>query len=139
MEISASWIWGVGGSLIITVIFYLLQAFGMQSWQAPIGFMSERWYLITPLVIGFGIQVGLFRAIHQRAQHCGGATMATSGGISSGTMLACCMHNLVPLIPILGIGGLATFFAVYQTQVFVISIAVAYLGVGYMSWKYLTI
>ncbi len=130
---------GIGGAIAILVIFYLIQTLGMQSWQVPLQFMQDRWYLVAPLVVGFGIQVGLFRAIHLHACRGGGVAMATSGGVSSGTMLACCMHNLVLLFPILGVSGLATFFAAYQTQVFVVSIVVAYLGVGYMLSKYKSI
>jgi len=34
------------------------------------------------------------------------------------------------------VSGLAAFFAAYQTQVFLLSIAVTFTGVGYMLWKY---
>ena len=100
--------------------------------------MQDRWYLVAPLVVGFGISWSI-SVIHLHACRGGGVAMATSGGVSSGTMLACCMHNLVLLFPILGVSGLATFFAAYQTQVFVVSIVVAYLGVGYMLSKYKSI
>ena len=62
--------------------------------------------------------------------------MTASGGVSSGTMLACCLHNLVPLFPVLGASGLAAFFTSYQTEVFVFSIGVTALGVGFMIKKY---
>ncbi|MFA4845214.1 MAG: hypothetical protein WC654_01500 [Patescibacteria group bacterium] len=143
MEVNAHhfspYLWGVGGAFCITSIFYLVQALGMQSLEAPVGFMLDRWYLVAPLIVGFGIQVGVFRAIHLLARHGGGGTMAASGSISSGTMLMCCMHNLVLLFPILGVSGLAVFFSTYQTQVFLVSIVVSYFGVGYMIWKYQTI
>lgn len=127
---------GIAGAIGILAAFYLIQALGMQDWEAPVGLMLDRWYFVAPLVAGFGIQAGLFHAIHQMARHGGGAAMASSGGVSGASMLACCMHNLVLLFPILGVSGLAAFFAAYQSQVFLVSIAVNLLGLGYMLKKY---
>ena len=108
----------------------------MQSWTLPIEFMTDNWYLVLPLIAGFATQAGLFRAIHLLTKHGGAGVVAGSGSVSGGAMLACCLHNLVPLFPILGVSGLAAFFAAYQTQVFLLSIAVTFTGVGYMLWKY---
>ncbi|MBI5370309.1 hypothetical protein HZA85_03930 [Candidatus Uhrbacteria bacterium] len=134
---NSPWFWGGGGVLILLAIFYLVQALGMQSLVAPFAFMKEKWFLVSPLAIGFGIQAGLFRAMHLLAHRGGGATLVASGGVSSGSMFACCLHNLVPLFPVLGLTGLAAFFAAYQTQVFLISIAMTAFGAGLMIKKYL--
>ncbi|MCR4314111.1 MAG: hypothetical protein NUV84_02600 [Candidatus Uhrbacteria bacterium] len=128
--------WGIAGSIFILVAFYLIQVLGMQDWEAPVEFMLDKWYFVAPLVVGFGTQAGLFHTIHQRTRHGGGGAMAGSGGVSGGAMLACCMHNLILLFPILGVSGLATFFAAYQSQVFLVSIAVVLMGVGYMLRKH---
>jgi len=132
-------VWGIVGAILIFTVFYLLQTLGMQSWTMPIEFMTDKWYLVAPLVLGFGTQAGLLRAIHLLAQHGGGAVVASSGGVSGSAMLACCMHNLVPLLPILGATGLATFFSAYQTQVFLLSIGMTMAGVVYMIYKYYSI
>lgn len=144
--LSVSHAWGVVGAIFILVAFYLIQVLGMQDWEAPVEFMLNKWYFVVPLVAGFGTQAGLFHAIHQLSRHGGGPpsprlrrtgrAMAGSGGVSGGAMLACCTHNLVLLFPILGTSGLAAFFAAYQSQVFLVSIAVTLLGVGYMLKKY---
>lgn len=130
------WVWGLGGAVVISVVFYLVHVLGMQDWAAPMAFMVGRWYLVGPLILGFGVQAGLFRAIHLLARHGGGGVMAGSGGVSGGTMLACCMHNLVVLFPVLGLSGLAVFLAAYQTQVFLFSIGVMLIGVGFMVRRY---
>ncbi|MBI4437425.1 hypothetical protein HY631_00545 [Candidatus Uhrbacteria bacterium] len=131
--------WGLMGAIFITLAFYLIQTLGMQSFTLPIEFMTDRWYLVAPLIAGFGIQVGLFRLIRLHAARAGTGIMAASGGMSGSTMLACCMHNLVLIFPILGVSGLAAFFAAYQTQVFLVSIVIAYLGAGYLGVKYATV
>src|SRR5680860_1590317 len=124
-------IWGIWGAIAISLVFYLVQALGMQSWSAPIYFMTSKWYFVLPLVLGFAIQMGLFRAIHLKAKH-GGAAVAASGGVSTTAMIACCMHNFVTLLPILGLSGLAVFFSTYQNYVFIVSIIFVVFGVIYM-------
>lgn len=128
--------WGIAGGLGIGIIFYLIQSWGMQSWSSPIYQFQYRWYFIAPLIIGFGVQVGLFRAIHLKARHGGGGTMAASGGVSATAMLGCCAHNLVTLLPILGASGAAVFLSAYQKQIFLISIAFVIAGIIYMGIKY---
>lgn len=135
----SAWIWGFVGAIGIMIVFYLIQLIGMQDVKAPIDFMLDQWFLVFPLILGFGIQMGMFRAIHLVEKHGGAGAMVASGGISSSTMFACCLHNLVPLFPILGVSGLVVFFAAYQTQVFIFSIVVTYLGVIYMVRKYMIV
>ncbi|MEK7189526.1 MAG: hypothetical protein AAB666_00925 [Patescibacteria group bacterium] len=128
--------WGIAGGLGIGIIFYLIQSWGMQSWSSPIYQFQYRWYFILPLIIGFGIQAGLFRAIHLQTRHGGGGTMAASGGVSATAMLGCCAHNLVTLLPLLGASGAAIFLSAYQKQIFLISIAFVIAGIIYMWRKY---
>jgi Cu+-exporting ATPase len=131
--------WGIAGGLSIGVIFYLIQSWGMQSWTTPIYQFQYRWYFILPLIIGFGIQTGLFHAIHLLSKRGGGGTMAASGSVSATAMLGCCSHNLVTLLPILGASGAAVFLSAYQKQIFLISIAFVIAGVIYMGNKYFKI
>lgn len=131
--------WAILGAMGISLVFYLVQALGMLSWTEPISFSQERWYFLLPLVIGFGTQMGLYRAIHLKVRPMGTATVAASGGVSTGAMLACCMHNLAALLPVLGISGLAVFFSTYQNYIFLGSILVMLGGVMYMWRKYRTV
>ena len=128
-------VWGVFGAIGISLIFYLVQALGMQSFTAPLYFMKSKWYFIFPLILGFAIQMGIFRAIHLKAKQ-GGATVAASGGVSTTAMIACCMHNFVTLLPILGLSGAAVFFSTYQNYVFTFSILFVIGGIIYMGQKY---
>lgn len=129
-------LWGILGSLGIALLFYLAQALGMQSWSAPIDFSFDKWYFVAPLIAGFGIQMGLFRAIHLKVANGGAGVMAASGGVSTTSMIACCMHNLTTLFPILGFSGVAVFFATYQDYVFGISLLFVIGGVIYMLNRY---
>ncbi len=84
--------------------------------------LRSMWYLILPLAGGFGTQMGLYTSIRHTATLTG--TVAGTGGISAGSMVACCSHFLLNIIPIAGISGLAIFLVKYQP---------AFLGVGILS------
>jgi len=129
-------IWGIFGALGIGVVFYLLQVLGMQSWSAPVEFSINKWYFVFPLVVGFGVQMGLFRAIHLKITQGGGGVLAVSGGVSSTSMIACCLHNLVSIFPVLGLSGLAVFLSAYQDYVFGVSLLFVAGGITYMFRKY---
>jgi len=131
-------VWGAVGAGLIAVVLYLAQVLGMQDWSAPFGFIRDQWYLLLPLVIGFGVQMGLFRAIRLKAKQ-GSAALIASGGVSTSAMAACCMHNFAALLPVVGLSGAASFLSKYQTQVFMVSILFVVVGTVYMWKKYRTV
>ena len=128
-------IWSIGGAVFIALAFYLVQVLGMQSWSGPLYFMKAKWYFILPLIITFSLQLGLFKALQLQAQKAGQVVVAT-GSVSTTTMAACCLHNLVIVFPFLGLSGLAVFFSIYQNYVFMFSILLALTGVAFMWKKY---
>ena len=128
-------IWGFLGAISITLVFYSVQVLGMQSWSGPLYFMKAKWYFISPLILTFSIQLGLFRAMYQQARRAGGV-VAASGGVSTTTMIACCLHNLAVVLPFLGLTGAAVFFAAYQNYIFIFSTIFSIGGVIFMWYKY---
>lgn len=77
------------------------------------------WYWILTLVIGFGLQAGLYSYIRQEIRQrkikaAASKELAASAGISTGSMIACCTHHLVDVLPILGFSALFLFLAEYQ-------------------------
>ena len=131
----SSFLWGLGGVVGISILLYGIQFIGMLDILGPWYFFLSRWYFIMPLILGFGIQLGIFRAIHMKTKMRSGMVIA-SGGVSSGSMLACCLHNFTALIPLLGFAGIAAFFAEFQDYIFSISIAVNLFGIFYLWRKY---
>ncbi|MCR4327729.1 MAG: hypothetical protein NUV46_04065 [Nanoarchaeota archaeon] len=104
-------LWGAFSSLIL-IGFYVGVITLFQGIDFALLNLRSLWYLIFPLVIGFGIQIGLFVSIKQHAQLTG--TVATTGGISGGSMIACCTHFLLNVIPLVGASGLVLFLMKYQ-------------------------
>jgi len=104
------------------LIFYLGIVSIFQGVEFAFLNLRSLWYLIFPLVIGFGIQIGIFTSIKHTAQITG--TVAGTGTISGGSMIACCSHFLLQVIPFAGASGLAIFLTKYQA---------AFLGIGILS------
>jgi len=98
---------------------------------------STYWYFIVSLVVGFGIQIALYQYIKSLV-HGGqgmGKVVGVSGTTSTATMISCCAHYLVNLVPILGITGLATFVSQYQIKIFWVGLAFNLFGIVFISNK----
>jgi len=112
------------------LVFYLSIVSFFQGFQFAILNLRSLWYLIFPLVIGFGTQIGLFFSIRHTALLTG--TVASTGTISAGSMLACCSHFLLNIIPIAGASGLAIFLVKYQAWFLVVGIVSNAVGITLM-------
>ena len=109
------------------LLFYLI----IVSLFQGIGFaflnLRSLWYLILPLAIGFGVQVGLYFSIKHTALING--TAAGTAAISSGSMIACCSHFILSLIPIPGFSSAAGFLTRYQKLFLIFGIISNIIGI----------
>ena len=64
--------------------------------------IQKYWPILMILIGGFGFQVGLYAYLKFRNTVCSVTTMA-SGGVSSVSMILCCSHYLIPLLPFLSV------------------------------------
>ena len=93
------------------------------------------WYWMTPLVLGFAVQVGLFA--YARAATRGGAVphargVVASGGASTVSMVACCAHHLSDVLPLIGLAGAALILTNYQTLFLLLGLLSNVVGLVYM-------
>ena len=102
------------------LLFYLIIVSIFQGIEFAFLNLRSLWYLVFPLAIGFGTQIGLYTSIKHTAQLTG--TVAGTGSISGGSMVACCSHFLLQMIPIAGISGLSLFLVKYQAWFLIIGI-----------------
>lgn len=74
------------------------------------------WYLLLPIVVGFGVQVDLLVELRRREQlhRSVMASSAASAGASTVGMVACCAHHLADLLPVAGATAAATFLYDYR-------------------------
>ena len=112
------------------LVFYLSVVSFFQGVEFAFMNMRSLWYLIFPLAIGFGIQIGLFTSIQHTAMVTG--TVGGTGAVSAGSMLACCSHFLLQMIPIIGFSGVAIFLMRYQSWFLAVGILSNIFGIGFM-------
>lgn len=90
----------------------------------------EMWYWFLPLVSGFGIQIGLMSFVKERMKEDKKRGMsAAAGGITVGSMIACCVHHLVEIIPLIGVSAVAVFLVRYQETFFIIGLYSNLMGI----------
>lgn len=129
-------LFGLFAGTTLLFIYFLILTVG-NSFTHAIEQLQEMWYWIVLLVIGFGIQVGLFtyiRAVIRLKQDSGIATsaVAASGGISTTSMVACCAHHVTDVLPILGISAAAVFLNRYQDVFIIVGILSNLIGITLM-------
>jgi hypothetical protein len=107
------------GSTLIAGIYFGILIWAQGSDAVPGIFMPNRWYVI-PIWFSFGIQAALYAILRYRLfipttsfGH-SGALMGTSGGTSVTAMVACCIHHVTDVLPVLGLSAAATFLTRYQ-------------------------
>ena len=78
--------------------------------------VAADWYLLLPIVAGFGVQVGLWVELRRRQRlHREVIAAGTAGaGASTVGMVACCAHHLAELLPFVGATAAATFLYGYR-------------------------
>lgn len=126
----------LGSALIAS--FYLGILTWAQGWDyASSQFSRDRLYVV-PIIFGFGIQAALYTILRFRlfipvtsTGHTG-ALMGTSGGTSATAMVACCIHHVTDVLPILGLSAAASFLTRYQRPFMLIGLAMNLIGIGVM-------
>ena len=118
-----------GFSLLILYFFILTLA---NSFSHAISQFSEMWYWILILAAGFGLQVGLYTFIREKLKTAPAGVLAASGGVSTGSMIVCCLHHLVDVLPILGLAAIAVFLIQYQVFFIVFGILTNLIGISIM-------
>ncbi len=117
--------YGIMGAGTLIVIFLSIVTFSNGSLSSALDEFRRIWYWIVLLTGGFGLQLGLFVYLKNvvREQMLGAtAEVAASGTISTGSMVACCSHALVNILPILGVSAAAAFLARYQMPLLLLGV-----------------
>jgi len=105
---------GATAAMALTYLAIIILSQGSEHVRQQV---ESLWYWMVPLLLGFGIQAGLFSYIRQgvrRRKKSATASVATSGGITGGSMLACCAHHVSDVAPAIVTAGAAVFLARYQ-------------------------
>jgi hypothetical protein len=122
------------GTLGAVALFalYLLIVTIAQGWQHALELFGQDAWLVIPIMIGFGIQVGLYtylRGVMWRGSRSSKLMMGAGGGTSTAAMVACCAHHVADLLPLLGLSAAASFLAAYKVPFMIIGLAMNMMGI----------
>jgi len=124
--------------LAATAGLFLFYALTMRllagSWDAVWWQFRGLWHLMLPLIVGFGVQIGLFSYIKFLSHSTANKIVAASSATSTVSMVACCAHHLTDVVPILGLSALSVWLTAYQRPLLLIGILSNLTGIIYM-WK----
>ena len=134
-------LWPVGMGLLGSVVLFLLY-FGIvslaESSQHALAFFWQDRFIVIPIILGFGLQTGLYTVLKKRlffpVAHTGpsGALTGAGGATSTLAMVACCAHHVTDVLPILGLTAAAAFLAQYRTTFMLVGLATTIVGIIFM-------
>ncbi len=117
----------------LLVAFYAGLVTAAQGFEHAAELLLEDWYFVLPIVVGFGVQVGLFvhlrRSSHQQSTRSAKTLTGVGTGTSSVSMVACCAHHLTDILPLIGISGAALFLNDYRQPLMLLGIATNLVGI----------
>ena len=111
----------LGFFFLLGLYFFIMILFN--PFSIALGQFYSMWYWFILLAAGFGFQIGLFAFVRQELHSRQNiAAMAACGGVSTTTMVACCLHHVSDVAPLLGLSAAIVFFAQYQVFFIIIGI-----------------
>src|SRR5512143_2823165 len=87
---------GILGALVLFALYLTIVTLS-QGWQHAIELFGQDAWLVIPIMIGFGVQVGLYtplRGVLRSGPRRSKMMMGAGGGSSTVAMVACCAHHV---------------------------------------------
>ncbi len=113
---------------------FVILVTSISGWATTKSQFSQYWYYLVPLAVGFGIQVGLYVYLREVVKRMmSKKVMAVTGSTSTATMISCCAHYLVNILPIISAAGVAAFIGQYQARLFWVGIAFNLSGIAFIA------
>jgi len=127
---------GMLGMLGLAAIYLGLVSWA-EGWTHAVELMLEDAWIVGPILVGFGVQVGLYTYLKTVVHAAGrgtGAMASAGGGTSTVAMVACCAHHVTDVLPLLGLSAAATFLADYRIPFMVVGLITNLIGIGVMGY-----
>ncbi len=125
--------------LFLAGLYLGIVSLAMNPQHAVEQFWQDRRFTL-PIILGFGIQAGLYITLRKRlyvtlspALPNGtgptGAVAGASGTTSTLAMIACCAHHVTDVLPVLGLTTAAAFLGRYPAQPMLVGLVMTYVEV----------
>ncbi len=130
-----SFIIGIGAAIALLTLYFTIMLLAQASLNEALRQLYTLRLWVTPLVITFGIQVGLYSYVKDcnKRHMVSGKSTTVSTATSTTAMIACCAHHLTDILPIIGLSLVSTFLARYQVWFLAVGIASNLVGIGILS------
>ena len=119
--------------------FYLVIVWlGSKSWSHAVDLLLTDRYYVAAVAAGFGIQIGLYAYVRRllRGDHglkSSTAVAAAGTGTSTTSMIACCLHHVADVLPVVGLSGAAVFLSNYKIPLIVVGLITNAIGITLMT------
>jgi hypothetical protein len=129
---------GLAGMLLLMGVYFGIVSLAESPAHAFDLFWEDKAFVI-PIMLGFGIQVGLYTLLRKGLYMpvhapAGGATTAAGGGMSTVAMVACCAHHIADVLPLVGLTAAATFLANWKIPFIIFGLLTNLIGIAAMIW-----
>ena len=123
---------GAVGAVLLAAFYVVVVAGASGSVAHLRDQVRADWYLLSPILAGFAVQVTLIAELRQRHRAHAEAVAASTAGAGASTtgMIACCAHHLADLAPFLGATGAASFLTEWRVTFMLVGIGVNALAVA---------
>ena len=130
---------GVLGAIALAAVYLGIVSLAETPQHALDLFWQDR-ALVIPILLGFGVQVGLYTLLKTglylpAGSAAGGATTAAGGGMSAVAMVACCAHHVTDVLPLVGLTMAATFLANWKVPFMIAGLGTNLVGIAYMLFR----
>ncbi|MEK6588938.1 MAG: hypothetical protein AABY97_08875 [Chloroflexota bacterium] len=129
---------GLSGTIFLTGLYFAIVSLAESPSHALQLFWEDR-VIVTPIILGFGVQVALYTVLKKRlfvpVTHTGpsGALTGAGGGMSAAAMVACCAHHATDVLPLVGLTAAAAFLAEYRIPFMLVGLGTTLSGIAVMS------
>jgi hypothetical protein len=125
------------GAVLLAAVYSLIIGLSSRSLAHLITQWRTDGVFIILVAGGFGIQLGLYSRVRRVLRGDGRVAAVSAGGAATSTtaMVACCLHHLnevVPLLGVSGVSGAATFLIAYKLPIVILSVGANATGVYLM-------
>jgi|Deesub1362B_J571_1020462.scaffolds.fasta_scaffold00548_28 hypothetical protein len=117
-------------SFIFIILLYILVNTAVSSFEYALFQFGLYWRYVLAIAMGFGLQMYLFGHIRNFNVSC--KSVATSGGMSVGSMVACCLHHVTDFLPIIGSAGGLLILSYYVEPLLMLGVLSSWTGVVFM-------
>lgn len=133
---------GLLGALFLTGLYFGIVSWAESPQHAAEFFWQDR-RIVVPIILGFGVQIGLYTILKKRLfvgtrlpvttnNNPSVVMTGASGTTSTVAMVACCAHHITDVLPIVGLTAAATFLAQYRTAFMLVGLGTTFIGIGFM-------